>query len=414
MAATAKLKPEPFLALDVREGNTLRFANVEEVLSWIDAERLYWKWAQKNLHAEIAFANHERRDQLFSKLNGAYNEYSKFKANPADQNAQGSAGRHVAEYAASGIVSTTARARFITSLKGLPDGEHVAQAALAAWLGEASIKSDIGAPYNYRHPARQGRTAMVLFDAGIDPKAANVARAAFEEMAADNNQIMADLHATNQTALELLKDAAINTVKDGNAAYTQHGDKVAKLIEEFCSTRDAIIKRLEEAHSRYTTAMELEGPVEYWTEKCRSHKRAAFWWGNALALYALVGTGSLGFLFYLAYDHAYQLALSAENKFNHLLVLMSAAVLAATTIAFWVGRFLQRLYISERHMAIDAKQRVTMAKTYLALASNQKVDEKDRALVLAPLFRPSSDGLIPEDKEADGVAATLARALEKR
>jgi Family of unknown function (DUF6161) len=109
--------------------------------------------------------------------------------------------------------------------------------------------------------------------------------------------------------------------------------------------------------------MELEGPVDYWTAKHKEHKKAALKWGIALVSFAFLGTGALGILFYYVYTHAYDLAVTGETKFNHLVVLMSGAALAASTVVLWVGRFLQKLYISERHMAIDAKLRVTMAKT---------------------------------------------------
>jgi Family of unknown function (DUF6161) len=123
--------------------------------------------------------------------------------------------------------------------------------------------------------------------------------------------------------------------------------------------------------------------------------------------YAVLGTALLGAAFGLVYAKV-RPAYSDPSFQAHLLAItLPFGVLV--TILFWIGRFLSRLYLSERHLAIDAKLRATMAKTYLALASNQKVDEKDRALVLAPLFRAGNDGLIQEDTGLDSGFALVAR-----
>ena len=111
---------------------------------------------------------------------------------------------------------------------------------------------------------------------------------------------------------------------------------------------------------------------DYWKNKATRHKKAARWWGTALLFYAIGGSAGLAAIFYVAYTHAYDLASTGEAKFSHLLLLISGAVAAGTTILFWIGRFVQRLYLSERHMAIDAKLRETMAMTYwLYLRSNR-------------------------------------------
>lgn len=83
-------------------------------------------------------------------------------------------------------------------------------------------------------------------------------------------------------------------------------------------------------------------------------------------------------------------------------------------MAFWATRILVRLYMSEHHLAIDADERATMALTYLALMERGAVEEKDRALILAPLFRPSSDGIVKDDAAPDmSPAGLLSKAMNK-
>jgi hypothetical protein len=56
-----------------------------------------------------------------------------------------------------------------------------------------------------------------------------------------------------------------------------------------------------------------------------------------------------------------------------------------------------------------------MIQTYLALIKESKLDEKERALVLSPLFRPSSDGIVKDDGAPDiGAAALISKLLDKK
>ena len=61
----------------------------------------------------------------------------------------------------------------------------------------------------------------------------------------------------------------------------------------------------------------------------------------------------------------------------------------------------------------DIRSRPEQIETYLALASNKQVKDEDRALVLAPLFRAGTNGIIKEETNLDSALAMLAHALEK-
>lgn len=69
--------------------------------------------------------------------------------------------------------------------------------------------------------------------------------------------------------------------------------------------------------------------------------------------------------------------------------------------------------MSEHHLGVDARSRESMAHTYLALLDNDgATDEKDRAIVLAALFRPVTDGLVKDDAlPLISPAAILSRQL---
>lgn len=56
-----------------------------------------------------------------------------------------------------------------------------------------------------------------------------------------------------------------------------------------------------------------------------------------------------------------------------------------------------RLYLSDYHLAIDARQRATMEDTYLALINEGAAGEEDRSIILAALFSRATDGVVKDD-----------------
>lgn len=93
----------------------------------------------------------------------------------------------------------------------------------------------------------------------------------------------------------------------------------------------------------------------------------------------------------------------------------AAAAGVLLTMMFWAGRVLVRLYLSELHLAGDAWERATMAKTYLALTKEGQATEDDRVIILGALFRQTSDGVVKEDAAPDPSAlAMLARFLDRK
>jgi hypothetical protein len=72
--------------------------------------------------------------------------------------------------------------------------------------------------------------------------------------------------------------------------------------------------------------------------------------------------------------------------------------LLLATLSFWLIRLLVRIFLSNMHLENDAAERVTMAKTYLALLRNDNVPKGDGInTVLAALFRPTGDGIVKDE-----------------
>jgi hypothetical protein len=107
--------------------------------------------------------------------------------------------------------------------------------------------------------------------------------------------------------------------------------------------------------------------------------------------------------------------LTEKTKADAAAYLKFAAIGAIiTTIVFWVGRVLLRIYLSDRHLLTDAEERVAMIKTYLALTNEGKLEASDRTLVLAPLFRSAADGIVKDDGPDASLAGIIAKAIDVR
>jgi hypothetical protein len=83
--------------------------------------------------------------------------------------------------------------------------------------------------------------------------------------------------------------------------------------------------------------------------------------------------------------------------FHYELLIATAATLLFLTMFLWALRIVVRMYMTEHHLAIDAKARATLVETYLSLTKEGGASDADRAIILASLFRPVTDGMVKED-----------------
>ena len=72
-----------------------------------------------------------------------------------------------------------------------------------------------------------------------------------------------------------------------------------------------------------------------------------------------------------------------------------------STFCLWFVRLLVKLLLSNIHLRADADERVVMIQTFMALVSHKEsregLSKEDIALVLAPIFKPSTTGVIKDD-----------------
>ena len=89
-------------------------------------------------------------------------------------------------------------------------------------------------------------------------------------------------------------------------------------------------------------------------------------------------------------------------------------LLMISTLGFWLTRVSARGFVSNQHLEMDCRERITILFTYFALQkSDSPLRGNERPIVLETLFRPGATGLIKDDGPAN-ILETLLKATKKR
>lgn len=149
-----------------------------------------------------------------------------------------------------------------------------------------------------------------------------------------------------------------------------------------------------EAHHEYVEQLKTQTAVKLWEERAETHhtKYKSFrTWSWRVG--AIGGTAGIAWIF-LGFALAQQIF---PNDTTAQIAVYSASSIVLFTLFVWALRVLIRSMISENHLATDASARAAMAHTYLALTKEEAASQEDRAIILASLFAPVSDGLVKDD-----------------
>lgn len=164
--------------------------------------------------------------------------------------------------------------------------------------------------------------------------------------------------------------------------------------------------QMEALRETFREKMTLRSPVEYWRDRATRHRdraenllKATF--GSIGGLAVVVGFGTF-LVFRTSVD-------PGKPEAWKLAILGFVGVLGV-----WAVRLIVRMFLSDRHLSIDAEERVTMVQTYLALMEDKKVPtDEDRKLILQPLFRPASDGIVKDEGPPHPALELLTRSGSK-
>ena len=364
----------------------------EEALAWVQREINFWSWTQnvqagnhKNiidsachpLHYALAQAR-EAVQYLAQSNEGAVRERI---AQVQSQVQEAFLNRKLPH-------STTALGQRVAALKVDP------RAAIAYLLPFLPSTSGQDHQFDARDVSSWRGFVMGLMDrfsivSDVEPKI-QAERVALEDLHARAEKLFGD----KKAAIEQLHREFVSTTDGISGAKTAQQEDFDTLVLASETAHKLALKKheseMENLAKTFREKMKLRGPVEYWTSKAKVHQDKAkllmkWVFGSMAGLAGIIG----GIAFWMLKDLADKTA--PESWKVAVLVLVGV-------IGVWAVRLIVRMFLSHTHLATDAEERVTMVQTYLALLEGEKMPaDEDRKLVLAPLFRPASDGMVKDE-----------------
>ncbi|GGD73522.1 DUF6161 domain-containing protein [Lacimicrobium alkaliphilum] len=194
-----------------------------------------------------------------------------------------------------------------------------------------------------------------------------------------------------------------------------------QLLRRYVSEKTRYIRRtnevlqtgeetVEKAKDVYLSQIELDASVTYWESKKDVHKGSRKIW--LIAMFALVALTAFSPLLVsllpvpdLTED---KLLLNAFNPMT-----LITSVLLISLLSFCI-RLCSKQYSTQQHLYLEAEERKTMLKTYLALMNEGKlVEQEDRKVALDTLFRAAQTGIVAENGSIVP-SETIIRIVEKQ
>jgi len=299
--------------------------------------------------------------------------------------------------------STTQRALLVDSLREKDD--LTALAALAYFCKTSIVP-------NFSFSCQRGIAAAIDFEAGRSSD--NADRAALDM-----------LYKELSGKVELLKTRVEDLSNARNEAIQSNKDLAAQEKERF----DALFAETEEECKRHADAylaqMQIKAPVKYWEDNGNAYANKAVdswkWclWTTVGVFTAFLALASVTIFSNAADSSApsiWQLLgnNSAPSIWQRLGSESVVILVLFVAISLLVLKVLVRMHMSNKHLEAVAHERVTMAKTYLALVAEDKgtADRvEDRQLVLQALFSPVMTGFIAGEETPTSPFEMIQRML---
>jgi len=379
-------------------GGIRAFATPDEVDEWLNTEQSAWGWFPDSAGFDQIHRNRYRelRIHLDQYKSGRFNQANEAQAMRNLLAAFGKAGY---------IHSSRPEAKFLAELA---KENNVAAAHAWAHLTRQQGPQDIRqAPY--------GVTRAVLFQLGLSGDLAASQRAALDEVLGDARSQAESLRRERENLASEVK-----TLLDGfqteSAAEIQQAkeasdNELAEIRrqriteqEDFGRFSAESEKRLQDLTDTYDKYMALAASVDYWRKSQRSH----FWRAIVFGAATLVA-GVLGFEVVYRFANSVFAEKAATAKVQYWEV---GGVLLVVTLVLWGIRILAKVFVANLHLELDAGARRVMVQTYIALSrEGQLPDDKSKSLVLGPLFRHVSAGLIKDEGGPSNLFEVLLRLV---
>lgn len=415
----------PFLSADFGEaGGRMEWATFADVQSWISNLQNSWSWL-----AQSWTPNSQAWNSVVSGLTNPLNQFQQAESYRTQgqetpfQNFRDEGKRNLETLLRSypWLLPQSPQRDFVFDMK---DSGKPGEAGLiaASWFGH-----DLNGA-----PIRSSVWAMIqleLFDRGIKDKV-KIESAALKRLVGDLQTKLTEFQEEERKQVGRFNETHTGLETQSTAQQSTFDSAQGERESAWNTQLDGAKTELKQLQDTYDKYMSLAAPVKYWESKQKRHGRLMIGSGIVLVVAMVLS----GWFLHTEIDSIGKAA--AVRKAEPVLLSANAIAKAASapssapssaassvgtaaavseaievaaswrlgsfillaTLCFWVLRLLVRVFLSNMHLENDASERVTMAKTYLALLRKGRLPEKeDISMVLAALFRPSGDGIVKDE-----------------
>jgi Family of unknown function (DUF6161) len=394
---------KPFFLVELPH-RPLTFGGFDEIVGWISREQQQFRWLLDA--GDIGPEANALREKYRNGLGQLLNRVQEWRVDPDNSvRAQALTNQFMSFYGANGVLLSDQPAVKIA-------GEIEKECGARASAGAFALL--IGVPCNADFHTVQGFIHAISARDGISPRSPALVQSTIAALTESAGQAARQREQTWSGVEKNAQEFFTNSQSSVEKQSVEASERIQQFLDRLNAEGDHVIKSIQNTEAAYKEQMRLQAPVDYWESKANAHRSDVAKSRRRLVTFAVLAT--IGLVAAIVAFAIVAAMIAPEKSADSIAVYLKFAAAGAilTTIAFWVGRVLLRIYLSDRHLLTDAEERVAMIKTYLALTNEGKVEATDRALVLAPIFRSAADGIVKEEGPDASFAGVLARALDIR
>ncbi|WP_417259437.1 DUF6161 domain-containing protein [Celeribacter sp.] len=171
-------------------------------------------------------------------------------------------------------------------------------------------------------------------------------------------------------------------------------------------------KEYERVKKLFFEDMKFQAPVRLWNLREKQHRAA-----SKSAFKFFVGLAAVTAVIAICVPvcfgtHIAESFTNADEEFSAKGPLLIGGILTTMSILLWIIRLQYKVFLSERHLMLDAAEKKAFAQSYRSLRRDEEVSRDSEAVVLAALFRPTQDGIIKDDESGLDVSAAAILAKQ--
>ncbi|WP_424686019.1 MAG: DUF6161 domain-containing protein [Halarcobacter ebronensis] len=239
----------------------------------------------------------------------------------------------------------------------------------------------------------------------------------FDEIEGSSNDFvdqLTNMDEKNQriNKLEEDKDKLYGEIKQLEDKLNEN-EKLFKNVKSMYENSSSLVAEYENAKETVLSELKVHASTEFWEKQIAFYaKRYWIYIGIVIVLISFLLCG----IFYV--DKQFVSEINSVNqekvekdieskkdkKTDHSLTIKSADlikygfIILLISLTIWIIRIVMKIALSNYHLSIDAKERVTMINTYLALMKEgNTLEENDKRIMIESIFRQTNHGIIKDE-----------------